>query len=343
MAALLLRDLVTVGASPWAEPYSPRRLKPLASGLPIARENLEIGWHFVADRLRTPATRPELGLDQGRIERSGRQQVAVYRDLRGDLHFLSPRCPHLGCIVALERGREDVGLPVPRRPLRADRQGALRAPRPRASRTSRRATAAEGAGRGPERRACPGARSARRSRAMPGEPQPSATVVVLRDGPRGLEVLLLERVPDADGKTGPSVFPGGRVDPGDRDGDALDDAAFRRAAIREAREEAGLDLDATGLVPISRWITPEASPKRFDTWFYFACVADGAEVNVDGSEIARHQWMTPGDAIDAHHRDAIRLAPPTFVTVTWLAELASVSAARERFRGDALARHRTSS
>jgi Rieske Fe-S protein len=97
-AALLLRDLVTVGASPWSEAYSPRRLKPLASGLPIARENLEIGWHFVADRLRA-GDGPELALDQGRIERSGRRQVAVYRDLRGDLHFLSPRCPHLGCIV----------------------------------------------------------------------------------------------------------------------------------------------------------------------------------------------------------------------------------------------------
>ena len=171
---------------------------------------------------------------------------------------------------------------------------------------------------------------------MPGDPQPSATVVVLRDGPRGLEVLLLERTPDAAGKAGPSVFPGGRVDPADRDGDALDDAAFRRAAIREAREEAGLELDAAGLVPISRWITPEASPKRFDTWFYFACVADAADVRVDGSEIARHQWMTPEDAIDAHRRDAIRLAPPTFVTVTWLAEIASTSIARERFRGDAL-------
>jgi 8-oxo-dGTP pyrophosphatase MutT (NUDIX family) len=171
---------------------------------------------------------------------------------------------------------------------------------------------------------------------MPGEPQPSATVVVLRDGPRGLEVLLLERTPDAAGKAGPSVFPGGRVDPGDREGETLDDGAFRRAAIREALEEAGLALDAASLVPISRWITPEASPKRFDTWFYFACVDSGAAVAVDGSEIARHHWMTPGDALAAHRSDAIRLAPPTFVTVTWLADLADVTAARERFRGEAL-------
>jgi 8-oxo-dGTP pyrophosphatase MutT (NUDIX family) len=168
------------------------------------------------------------------------------------------------------------------------------------------------------------------------DPQPSATVVVLRDGALGLEVLLLERPPDAAGKSGPSVFPGGRVDPGDRETDALDEGAFRRAAIREALEEAGLALDAASLVPISRWITPEASPKRFDTWFYFACVDRAAEVRVDGSEIARHHWMTPRDALAAHARDAIRLAPPTFVTVTWLADLASTAAARDRFRGEAL-------
>jgi 8-oxo-dGTP pyrophosphatase MutT (NUDIX family) len=171
---------------------------------------------------------------------------------------------------------------------------------------------------------------------MAGEPQPSATVVVLRDGAGGLEVLLLERTPDAAGRSGPSVFPGGRVDPADRDGDALDDAAFRRAATREALEEAGLALDARELVPISRWITPDASPKRFDTWFYFACVDGAAAVQVDGSEIARHHWMTPAQALEAHRTDAIRLAPPTFVTVTWLADVADVAGARERFRGDGL-------
>ena len=100
VAALLLRDLVSVGASPWETVYAPSRLKPLASGLPIAKENLEIGWRFVADRIRSRTGAEGLPRDSGRVEREGRRQVAVYRDVRGDLHFLSARCPHLGCVVA---------------------------------------------------------------------------------------------------------------------------------------------------------------------------------------------------------------------------------------------------
>ena len=162
------------------------------------------------------------------------------------------------------------------------------------------------------------------------EPLPSATVVVLRDAAAGLEVLLLDRVPSADGKPGPSVFPGGRVDPADREGGAEGDAALRRAAVREAREEAGLELAAEGLLPISRWITPELSPRRFDTWFYLASVARETAVRVDGSEIARHRWLAPDAALAAHHEHRLRLAPPTFVTVSWLLGLESAAGARER-------------
>jgi 8-oxo-dGTP pyrophosphatase MutT (NUDIX family) len=165
---------------------------------------------------------------------------------------------------------------------------------------------------------------------MASEPLPSATVVVLRDGRAGLELLLLDRPPDAEGKAGPSVFPGGRVEPADREGASLGDAALRRAAVREAREEAGLELAAEALLPISRWITPEISPRRFDTWFYLASVAGDTRVQVDGGEIARHHWLAPEAALAAHHEQRLRLAPPTFVTVSWLLGLESAAGARER-------------
>src|SRR4029453_15510974 len=75
-----------------------------------------------------------------------------------------------------------------------------------------------------------------------------------------------------------------------------------------------------GLVEISRWITPEIAPKRFDTWFFAALAPAEAAVRVDGAEIVGHRWIGPADALRAHHEHALRLAPPTFVTVTWLAE-----------------------
>jgi 8-oxo-dGTP pyrophosphatase MutT (NUDIX family) len=161
------------------------------------------------------------------------------------------------------------------------------------------------------------------------QPQPSATIVVIRDGEPGLEVLLLERASREPGKSGASVFPGGRVEPADLGGRSLDDGALRRAAVREAREEAGLVLAPERLVPLSRWVTPEIAPRRFDTWFYLADVPPHAQIAVDGEEIGHHRWLAPAAALAAHHERTIRLAPPTFVTVHWLEGLESTRHAHD--------------
>ncbi len=152
---------------------------------------------------------------------------------------------------------------------------------------------------------------------MSEEPKPAATVVVIRDASERLEVLLLER----NVGEGAWVFPGGRIEQVDHAlaSDDLDQAA-RDAAVREAREEAALELSREALVPISRWITPKVSPRRYDTWFFLCSVERDIEVRVDGSEIRSHRWLEAPDALAAHHRGEMPLAPPTFVTVSWLAE-----------------------
>jgi 8-oxo-dGTP pyrophosphatase MutT (NUDIX family) len=162
------------------------------------------------------------------------------------------------------------------------------------------------------------------------EPKPSATVVLIRDGDSDLELLLLQRSARRDGRAGPWVFPGGKIDPADLAGSPDDaESCARRAAVRETREEASLEIRGSRLVAISRWVTPELAPKRFDTWFFLGAVGDRDAVRVDGSEICAHRWLTPQDALDAHESGEIRLAPPTFVTVTWLTRYASSADALE--------------
>ena len=81
-------------------------------------------------------------------------------------------------------------------------------------------------------------------------PIPSATVLILRDGPRGLEVFMVVRHHQIDFASGALVFPGGKVDPGDSlvrdycDGGDPDDTklALQVASIREAFEECGVLL-----------------------------------------------------------------------------------------------------
>jgi len=84
-------------------------------------------------------------------------------------------------------------------------------------------------------------------------PELAATVMLLRDGEGGIEVFMIVRHTDTSAFSGAAVFPGGKVDPGDRDpglrrhcdgAEGLDDAALtlRVAAIREAFEECGVLL-----------------------------------------------------------------------------------------------------
>ncbi|MDO8777895.1 MAG: NUDIX domain-containing protein [Burkholderiaceae bacterium] len=93
-------------------------------------------------------------------------------------------------------------------------------------------------------------------------PRNAATVAVARDGPAGLETLLLQRAERGDHNSGAWVFPGGLVDAADADvpvaglSDERANAtlaveqgglAFYVAAIRECLEEAGLLFATNGM------------------------------------------------------------------------------------------------
>ncbi len=181
---------------------------------------------------------------------------------------------------------------------------------------------------------------------------PAATVVLLRPQPGGVRQLAEDGPSTADGERpgrGPGfealmlrrnsalafaggawVFPGGRVDDGDRDPDRPEDklAAARNAAAREAREEAGLALDPDDFVALSRWCPPPHAPRRFDTWFFVARAPHG-EVTIDGGEIHDHVWITPAQAMAARRAGDVDMIPPTWVTLLALSRYSSVDDALE--------------
>ncbi len=147
---------------------------------------------------------------------------------------------------------------------------------------------------------------------------PAATVVLLRDGATGLETLMLRKNAQL-AFGGMWVFPGGRVEPSDGD----DEVGARRAAAREAAEEADLAVDPEVLVPFAHWTPPPGAPKRFATWFFLAPAPRGV-VTIDGGEIHEHVWVTPATALERHAAGEIELAPPTWVTLHRLTRAASV-------------------
>ncbi len=77
----------------------------------------------------------------------------------------------------------------------------------------------------------------------------------------------------------------------------------------------GLALRADLLVPWARWITPEAEPRRFDTWFFAAAWPAGQEATGHLAEADKTAWLRPADAISAARAGTLSLLPPTATTL----------------------------
>ena len=176
------------------------------------------------------------------------------------------------------------------------------------------------------------------------EPALAATVVVMRPGRTGPEVLLIQRPHSMAFGPGIHVFPGGRVDPEDATA-GFDDAgaaaralgndlpaesavAVHRAAIREVREETGIAIAGFDrLAPIAHWTTPRFMPRRFSTWFFVADLPGDASLRFASDEVAEHRWATPAAALDALAGGEISMWVPTTSVLQRLIEIGATDAA----------------
>jgi len=205
----------------------------------------------------------------------------------------------------------------------------------------------------------------------PVTPLPAATLLLVRDRPEGIEVLLTTRHDAAGFAAGAAVFPGGKVDASDRARAGPAGDPFRIAAIRETFEECGLMLarqaadgavlsaaaltelserhsgvmDFTALVgraelilatdllvPFAHWITPKDQPKRFDTHFFLAPAPADQVALHDGREATIVHWLTPEGAIATARRGEIKLVLPTRLNLLKLGRSKTVAEALDSAR-----------
>ena len=168
--------------------------------------------------------------------------------------------------------------------------------------------------------------------------RPASTILLLRDGPTGLEVLMVERNVASEFASGALVFPGGRVDAAD----GTHEQGLRVAGIRETWEEARLllarrrnatrlinarelealeqqldaklgraadfaDFVASGeielatdlMVRFSHWITPAGRPKRYDTHFYLAPMPSDQKPGRNGTGMPSDPEVRPRSRLAA--------------------------------------------
>lgn len=193
------------------------------------------------------------------------------------------------------------------------------------------------------------------------EPDPAATILALRPAVGGFEVLMVHR--NSRGFFGGiAVFPGGKVDAIDVPPGLTydDDQSCRNAAVREFAEETGILVTSRGTAPapvvkgpsfyewldtqpiapgvdrlvlVSRWITPETAPRRFDTRFYVVECADPPEVAIDEDELIGYEWVAPTVALERHENGEWSLIRPTISHLRWLQRRTSIDDVISSARG----------
>lgn len=199
---------------------------------------------------------------------------------------------------------------------------------------------------------------------------PAATLVVVRElAGKPPELLMVERARGMAFAGGALVFPGGRIDDGDRilGDDELSAAAI--AAIRETVEETAvgvgfdpipskplarelqgelvadeplgrlleahhLSLDLQALVPFARWVPKFHATRRFDTLFFLARAPgpDWEPQIVEGECSAAH-WISAAQALERDRTGEAKLIFPTRRNLERLALHGSF----EAMKADALA------
>jgi len=89
-------------------------------------------------------------------------------------------------------------------------------------------------------------------------------------------------------------------------------------AFRALLSEHGLKIDCARLEALSRWITPKAEERRYDTRFYVLAAPAGQAGRHDDRETTQSFWASPTELIAMWERSEVFLAPPTLRTIQLL-------------------------
>jgi len=180
-------------------------------------------------------------------------------------------------------------------------------------------------------------------------PRPAATVLLLRDGPGGIETFLLRRATTMAFAPRMHVYPGGRVDDCDyaarvtytasderieqlarrASADVRGLSALYACAVREVQEEVGillahtddqghLQIDPDQMPLVDHWVTPEVERMRYDVRFFVAVVPQDQVAALTTTEADGAFWVRAEEALQARRAGDMAMLPPTEATLGYL-------------------------
>lgn len=110
IGAMVLADRFAGRRHPQADLFDPSRIA-LRSVPALAKAQLQVGSHFITDRLRPTESGDAIAAGEARVVRDGLGRTGVYRDAAGAVHAVSLRCTHLGCLLRFNHAEHSWDCP----------------------------------------------------------------------------------------------------------------------------------------------------------------------------------------------------------------------------------------
>ena len=104
-----------------------------------------------------------------------------------------------------------------------------------------------------------------------------------------------------------------------------EDVESGRVSFGELLRSHELSIDASGVRPWSRWVTPPGETRRYDTRFFVAALPDGAQAQDVTTESVHASWVSVAGALAEARSGQRRLLPPTIMTLASLEPFSTVA------------------
>ena len=129
------------------------------------------------------------------------------------------------------------------------------------------------------------------------------------------EIFFIKRQNFLKAFPGYTSFPGGKVDPLDKDDN--EERTLLNTLFREAKEELGVDLEfylsqfpKSTITQIAKATSPPFNPLRFETYFYLINLSEKIEFDVDENEAYEFGWLKPQVILDEYKKGMRLLVGP---------------------------------
>jgi Rieske Fe-S protein len=97
VSAMMIKDMIVKGSSPWEPVYSPSRFTPVASAKNFIVENANVAKELIEGKLITVPDELDIQNGEAKVIGIEGKKVGAYRDEEGKLHLVDTTCTHLGC------------------------------------------------------------------------------------------------------------------------------------------------------------------------------------------------------------------------------------------------------